>query len=196
MAGRIKSHYQGRVVVAGTFTVGGQNDLNLIRYLANGMHDTSFGTAGEVIIPGAASEQAVAIRAAGDKLLVASTAVDGGSSSLRVRRFSADGSHDTSFGAMGVAEVLGCTARDMLVLPDGRIVLLTNQSLLVRLTSTGAIDTLFGPSGAGKLSVFLGDSGVVGRIQLYSDYLIVVAGGDDGGMPGPGTFGVVARIWM
>lgn len=34
------------------------------------------------------------------------------------------------------------------------------------------------------------------RLHLYSDNLLLVAGGNDGGSPGPGTFGVIARIWM
>lgn len=191
-----------RILVAGTFTTGGQPNLLVLRYLADGTHDGSFGTAGEIVVPGSAGEQAVAIRAIGDKLLFASTSRDGGTTSFRVRRLCSNGMLDTSFGTAGIAEALvanGNTARDMVVLPDGRVVVLgeaSNQALLVRFTSKGAIDTLFGPSGTGQVSIFIGDNGAPGAIQLYGDHQIVLGGGDSGGTPGPGTFGVVARLWM
>lgn len=187
---------QGRLVVAGTLTTGGDTDLNVIRYRSDGTHDTAFGSVGEVIVAGAASERSVALRAFGRKLVLASSAVDAGVSSLRVRRFLADGTPDSSFGTMGIAEVVGAAPRDMVVLTDGRIVLLTEDSQLVRLTRSGALDRKFGPDGTGKVTVVFGEFGVPGGLQVYSDDQLLVSGGDAGGSPGPGTFGVVARYWM
>jgi len=37
---------------------------------------------------------------------------------------------------------------------------------------------------------------VPGGLAVYSEHLLLVAGGDAGGAPGPGTFGVVERIRM
>lgn len=184
----------GRVVVAGTFTGGGPTALIVIRYLASGAHDRRFGTAGEVIISGPASEQAVALRARGAKLYLASSASDAGHDRVRVRRLLADGSLDPSFGSGGIAEIPDRAALGMVVFPDGRIVVLTTQSTVVRLTARGAIDPRFGTNG--EVAVAFGDFSVPGGLQVYSEHLLLVAGGDAGGTPGPGTFGVVERIWM
>jgi uncharacterized delta-60 repeat protein len=192
----------GRLVVTGTFTMGEQTHLLVIRYLPNGTHDGSFGTAGEVVVPGAPSEQAVAIRTLCDKLLLASTAKHGGTTSFRVRRLFSNGMLDPSFGTGGVAQAMvasGNTARDMIVLSDGRVVVLGqagNRALLVRFTGKGAVDTLFGPNGTGQELIFIGDYGAPGAIEVYDDHRIVLGGGDSGGSPGPGTFGIVARLWM
>jgi hypothetical protein len=44
--------------------------------------------------------------------------------------------------------------------------------------------------------VFLGDDGVPASLEVYPDHRIVIGAGDEGATPGPGTFGVVARVWM
>jgi hypothetical protein len=98
-----------------------------------------------------------------------------------------------------VAVDAGQEARRMAVLPDGGIVVLGaagNEALLVRFTRRGERDTLFGPGGDGKVRIFLGDSGEPMAIEVYSSHQIVIGGGNSGGVPGPGTFGVVARLWM
>ena len=193
---------QERLVVAGTFTVGGQTDLVIRRYLADGRPDDAFGTMAQVIVPGVANERTAAVKMAGDKIVLASTSSDAGVASLRVRRFLATGEPDPAFGAQGLVElpvVAGTEARRMEVLPDGRIVVLGNagnQALLARFTSRGAIDTLFGPGGDGKVTVFIGDNGEPSALEVYGNHRIVIGGGNQGGVPGPGTFGVVGRLWM
>ena len=47
----------------------------------------------------------------------------------------------------------------------------------------------------GLLTILNGEN-VPGGLQVYSERLLLVAGGDAGGTPGPGTFGVVERISM
>ena len=184
----------GRVVVAGTFLGDGPAAVTVIRYLASGAHDPRFGTAGEVTFSGPASEEAIALRAHGARLYLASSSHDAGHDSVRVRRLLADGSLDASFGSGGVAEIPDRTALDMVVFPDGRIAVLTTRSSIVRLTASGAIDPRFGTGG--EISVSFGDASVPGGLQVYSEHLLLVSGGDAGGTPGPGTFGVVERIWM
>jgi uncharacterized delta-60 repeat protein len=186
--------HASHVVVAGTFVDGGPTALIVIRYLASGAHDPRFGTTGEVIIAGPASEQAVALRARGAKLYLASTASDAGQDRVRVRRLVADGSIDPGFGSSGIAEIPDRAALGMVVFPDGRIAVLTAQSTVVRLTASGAIDPLFGTNG--EVAVSFGDASVPGGLQVYSEHLLLVTGGDAGGTPGPGTFGVVERIRM
>jgi uncharacterized delta-60 repeat protein len=193
---------QARVVVAGTLTAAGQRDLVVRRYLADGMLDVAFATGGELLVQGADDEQAVAVITIGDRIVVAATASDGRVTRFRVRRLLATGELDASFGAEGVAEVdvaAGVEALDMAALPDGRIVVLGNaagEALLARFTRQGAVDTLFGPAGTGLTQLFIGDNGVPGAIEVYSEHLIVVGGGNQGGTPGPGTFGILARMWM
>lgn len=183
-----------RVVVAGTVLGGGPSALIVIRYLPSGRHDRRFGAAGQVMLSGPASEQAVALRARGGRLYLASTASDAGRDGVRVRRLLDDGSVDPSFGSRGVAEIPDRAALGMVVFPDGRIAVLTTQSTVVRLTARGAIDPLFGTSG--EVAVSFGDASEPGGLQIYSPQRLLVAGGDAGGTPGPGTFGVVERLRM
>ncbi len=193
---------QDRLVVAGTFTVGGQTDLVLRRYSPDGRLDATFGMNGQVIVPGAANERTAGVRMLGDKVVLASTAVDAGTTSFRVRRFLAGGELDAGFGVQGLAEArvdTGHEALRMVVLSDGRTVVLGaagNEALLVRFTSRGEADPLFGPAADGKVKLFIGDSGAPASIEVYSNHQIVIGGGNQGGVPGPGTFGVVARMWM
>jgi uncharacterized delta-60 repeat protein len=184
----------GHVVVAGTFVGAGPTALTVVRYLANGAHDPRFGTDGEVILSGPADEQAVALRARGAALYLASTATVAGRDSVRVRRLLADGSLDPRFASGGIAEIPDRAALGMVVFPDGRIAVLTTQSTVVRLTARGAIDPVFGTNG--EVAVSFGDASVPGGLQVYNEHLLLVTGGDAGGTPGPGTFGVVERIWM
>jgi uncharacterized delta-60 repeat protein len=197
---------QGRLVVAGTFWDAGQGDLVLRRYTAAGQLDAAFGamgqTMGQVIVPGLEDERAAGVRVQGDEIVLASTAVSGGAASFRVRRFLASGALDASFGANGLAEsrvAAGDHARRMVVLSDGSVLVLGvtgNRALLVRFTRRGEVDPLFGPGRDGKAVLDLGEHGAPRALEVYSRYRVVIGGGDEGGTPGPGTFGVVARMWM
>jgi uncharacterized delta-60 repeat protein len=191
---------QDRLVVAGTTITGGQGDLVVRRYLASGDLDPDFGAAGEVMVAGADDERAAAVALSGDLVIVAATAGSGAATSFRVRRFLTTGEPDPGFGTGGVAEVVvgDAVALDMVSLPDGRIVVLgdgAGEALLARFTRRGAVDTLFG-AGDGVIQLFIGDAGLPGAIEVYSDHLLVISGGNQGGTPGPGTFGIVARMWM
>ncbi len=192
---------QDRLVVAGTTVTGGQSDLVVRRYLASGDLDPDFGAAGEVMVAGADDERAAAVAVSGDLVIVAATAGSGASTSFRVRRFLATGEPDRGFGTDGLAEVVvgDAVALHMVSLPDGRIVVLgdgAGEALLARFTRRGAVDTLFGTGESGVARLFIGDAGLPGAIAVYSDHLLVISGGNQGGTPGPGTFGIVARMWM
>jgi hypothetical protein len=52
----------------------------------------------------------------------------------------------------------------------------SRDMLLVCLTATGQLDATFQRSG--------------------DNYKGILSGGDEGGTPGPGTFGVLIRMWM
>ncbi len=185
------------IVVAANFVKAGASNPFLVRYNRNGAHDATFGAAGQVVAANASGETAVRLRTASDKLVLASQA----NGSSNVRRYNADGSLDMTFGTAGVTDVPVANLRDMIVSPDGSIVLLGAvgnngvNGLLVRLTASGAVDTLFGSNGDGTSTIFIGDSGEPRSLGVYSEHQIMLGGGDNGGSPGPGTFGILARIW-
>ncbi|KYF51639.1 hypothetical protein BE04_31145, partial [Sorangium cellulosum] len=70
----------------------------------------------------------------------------------------------------------------------------TTTPLLVRYTCDGALDPAFGEGGV--LPVDLGEFGQLHTVEVVSDDQVLLGGGDVGMSPGPGTYGVVARMWM
>jgi|GEM_PF-6650771 len=194
---------QDRLVVAGSFNAGTDSDVFIRRYTSTGALDGAFGGNNGVIISGADSETASGVAIVGDKILVASSAGTTLGRRIRVRRYATDGTLDTTFGTQGVAEYApsnaGVTPLDLAVMPDGRILVLARDggtALVIRFTPNGAIDMLFGTANDGTATVNIGGSGRPECIEVYSEHLLLVGGGDEGGSPGPGTFGIVARMWM
>jgi uncharacterized delta-60 repeat protein len=192
---------QGRILIAGTFATEDQNDVLLLRYNDDGSHDASFGSAGEVVVSGPANERAVAVRADGDAIYLATMANEESDAFFRTRRYSESGDLDSAFGDQGIAELLvtDVDARDMVVLADGRVVMLgtsAGQAFFVRFKREGQVDTFFGPDGTGTVTVYIGDGGDPRALEAYSTHQIVFCGGNEGGVPGPGTFGIVGRMWM
>jgi len=145
----------GKILVAGTdasFTT--PNQLVMARYLGNGDLDPSFGTAGQVAVDNAGGGKTV-IQPDG-KIVVAGIIPNPGTCHFvpNVARFNADGSLDTGFGNGGIVRGFGdpCPLSAVMALqPDGKIVLAgratTSSGWVVRLTSSGAPDSLFGTAG-------------------------------------------------
>jgi uncharacterized delta-60 repeat protein len=191
-----------RIVVAG-FVENNTRDVVVVRYTKNGELDTTFGQSGVVVLgntEGSERGVAVAVRPDG-RIVVAGDATFEGISQVHVYQFLENGDPDPSFGVQGVSAVpnQGSDAtEDMAVLPDGRILVAGNSTPggpgLVRLTRDGAIDPYFGHEGLFPL--YLGDSGVVRGLEVLSNAKVLISGGNQGGTPGPGTFGVVVRMWM
>ncbi|WP_437587616.1 hypothetical protein [Sorangium sp. So ce1000] len=199
---------EGRILVVGEVdTGGGLTDGILARFLASGQPDTTFGTGGQLVFgTSAISEGTAAIAVLDDgRLLVTGSASHGGSADFEVRRFLADGAADPSFGDAGVV-ALPITdgddvAADGIVLPDGRILVVGNATggaapgpVLARYLRDGRLDRNFGTGGV--LSLYVGDSGSIQRAAVYPGHKVVVCGANQGGVPGPGTYGIVARLWM
>jgi uncharacterized delta-60 repeat protein len=198
---------QSRILVAGNTGPGGQGDLVVARYLQDGQPDVTFGVGGQRVIQGPSADERVAAAAvlADGRILVAGDSNANGNLDFQVRRLLADGSSDPSFGTDGVAtlSITGSddSAEDMIVLSDGRILVVGNAKdgamrgpLLARYTRNGKLDPHFGTGGV--LSLFVGDYGSIHCAAVYPGHKVVIGGGDEGGSPGPGTFGVVARLWM
>ena len=198
----------GRIVVAGSANIGGQHDMVLVRFTAGGDIDQSFGEGG-IVVAGdpLLDERAVAIGLSPDgSLVVAGDAAPlGGDRDFQVRMFLPDGSPALGFGEGGVATpaITGGDdqAEDMVVLPGGDVLVVGNsgewgawQPLAARYTCRGELDPTFGEDGVVELD--LGEYGVVRTVRRYSEDQVLLGGGDVGMSPGPGTYGVVARMWM
>ena len=170
----------GKIVVAGSSYNGANYDFALVRYNTNGSLDTTFNGTGKVTGPAATDNgYDVAVQADG-KILVGG--VQG--SDFAVTRFSTNGTVDTTFGTSGTAtvDIAGTFdyARAIVVQPDGKIVLAgsTNSDAdfaLVRLTSSGALDTTF--NGTGKVVTNFGATGELAYdLVLQADGKLVAVG--------------------
>ncbi|WP_438017648.1 hypothetical protein WMF18_00495 [Sorangium sp. So ce315] len=196
---------RGRLVVAGSVESGGQRDMVVLRLRPDGALDGSFGDQG-VIVAGDPwiDERAVAVALSPDGgVVVAGDAGPAGARDFQVRRFLPDGAPDLEFGEGGVAAwpTTGGDdqAEDMALLPGGAVVVAGNGGgaaapLLARYACDGALDPAFGDGGV--LAVDLGEFGVLRTVRVISGDQILLGGGDVGMTPGPGTYGVVARMWM
>ncbi|WP_437606773.1 hypothetical protein WMF20_38380 [Sorangium sp. So ce834] len=201
---------RGRVVVAGSVERDGQRDMIVIRLRRDGALDRSFGRGGAIVAgdPGI-DERAVALAVSPDGgLVVAGDAGAEGARDFQVRRFHPDGAPDLEFGDGGVAAwpTTGGddVAEDMALLPGGAVLVAgnggergeggTTTPLLARYTCDGALDPAFGDGGV--LPVDLGEFGQLHTVKVVSDDKVLLGGGDVGMSPGPGTYGVVARMWM
>ncbi|WP_437734375.1 hypothetical protein [Sorangium sp. So ce1335] len=198
---------RGRIVVAGSVEAGGQRDMVVLRLHPSGGLDASFGDRGVIVAgdPGL-DERAVAVALSPDgRVVVAGDAGPAGARDFQVRRFLADGAPDLQFGESGVAAwpTTGGDdqAEDMVLLPGGAVVVAGNGGdggaaapLLARYTCDGALDPAFGDGGL--LPVDLGEFGVLHTVRAISGDQVLLGGGDVGMSPGPGTYGVVARMWM
>ena len=163
------------------------NNVAAARFTSGGLLDTGFGNAGVVSFDfaGQSYAQAAAIQPDGKIIAVGGTAP----SSFALVRYSADGSLDPSFGALGrVTTVigLGSSANAMQLQPDGRIVTagyfyFTNFSgtvlglALARHNADGSLDTSFGTGG--KITTTFGTSyDFATGLALQADGKIVAVG--------------------
>lgn len=179
----------GRIVVAGQATVGGQYGTGLARFMPDGSLDTSFWGTGSRYI-GIASTPMQWVREMFDVTIqpdgkiVAAGQVNG----FAIIRVNPDGSMDTTFDGDGIAapNVSGSTsyARAVVVLADGRIVVAGDSYIdaarnydyaMVRLTSTGALDTTFDGDGI-SIAATGPSQDVPSQLLVTSDGKYVIAG--------------------
>jgi uncharacterized delta-60 repeat protein len=194
-----------RLLVAGFADFDGNRDMVVLRYTPDGQLDVTFGDRGVVRLSDpVAAERAMAIVARPNgRIVVAGTTNVGGALDFSVRQLLEDGKPDLDFGAMGVNEQPISPGddepTDMALLPDGRLVVVGNSKALgpvvVRYSRGGALDPYFG-DGAGVLAPYIGESGSLQAVEVYDKNKVLIAGGNAGGTPGPGTFGIVVRMWM
>lgn len=151
--------------------------LMILRYLADGVLDTSFGTNG-VLIGEQGRGFALAQQSDGKILLAGSSDGKG-----CIMRWNTDGSVDTSFGNNGWVSVsFGGSSewKGITILPDGNIIAcgrVNNNIALIKYASDGALDTAFGTNG--WVESALGSNSIAHTILLESDGHLLIAGKSD-----------------
>ncbi len=178
----------GKILVAGFTTNGAQRDFALVRYLADGTLDTSFGGGDGIVTTDIGSSSAdeawsMVVQTDGRIFLGGTSASD-----FAVVRYLVDGSLDTSFSSDGKATVdfSGVAGADsgygLALQADGKLVQ-TGSSLmgatldfsLTRYNTDGSLDTGFGTGG--KVITAIGSSfDIAQSVVIQSDGKIVVGG--------------------
>jgi uncharacterized delta-60 repeat protein len=178
----------GKIVVAGNSENVSTSEFVVLRFLANGQPDLSFGTAGKVrtkIDPFLNSLSAMTLQADSKILLAGMTGSNSGDFALL--RFNPDGSLDASFGNAGtVTTDIGTGSQDFAnaigLQADGKIVLAGQTSnqvgldfALARYNPNGSLDSSFGS--AGKVISDLGsDFELANALAFQTDGKVLAAG--------------------
>lgn len=166
----------GRIVLAGEATSGGQRVYMAARVRSNGAPDSSFGSGGVVMIPVGSNAWGMAIvRQPDGKLLVTGTAVVSSSHVVATVRLNGNGTLDSSFGAGGIAKFNGAGVNAMTLQSNGKILLAGVGASVVRLSANGSMDTTFGDRALAWAQTGTSDAANGITIQP-SDGKIVLAG--------------------
>jgi uncharacterized delta-60 repeat protein len=185
--------------------------FGLARYNANGSLDSSFGTGGKTATSiGNYQDYANAVFVQPDgKILVAGTSIHfdkrvNTNGDMALVRYNANGSLDTTFGTKGMVVTTFTKdssdfATDVTELTDGRIVVTGWVSdsagtdfALLRLSSTGALDTTFGTGGRVRIhvpSMNVKDQLPI-KLVVQTDGKMVVSGGAYGSV----SYATLARV--
>lgn len=184
----------GRVVVAGAIRIaGGDEELALVRFNADGSFDTDFGDGGRVVTrlsPNNDYARGVAVDSEGRIAVAGSDGTTAPFGRLCVMRYLADGSPDPDFGDDGVVTGLDYGGANGLTLDAADRLLITGTApgfqlpVVLRFLPDGSLDPAFGDCGEVVVSAGPGSVGALGRIRLDAADRIVVAGGLQ---PAPGV---------
>ncbi|MCB0156272.1 MAG: DUF11 domain-containing protein, partial [Anaerolineae bacterium] len=180
----------GKIVIAGNTN----GHAMLGRYNADGSLDTSFGTAGKVIVDKAGTSDTFGsvIVLPDGKLLIGASTYSGGATDCVLTRYNNDGSLDTSFGAGGkvITDINyrdGCGA--MTLQADGKVIRTGATSgedfisdiSLMRYNDDGSLDPSFGTDGIVTTDFGSPNEGASG-ITIQANGQILVAGYVTNGM--------------
>lgn len=196
---------RGRLVVVGFDDFDGNRDMVVLRYTADGQLDMTFGERGVVWLgtPTGTDHAMDIVARPNGRMVVVGTTDASSRLNFSLYQLIEDGKPDPEFGDMGANQQPispgNDVPADMALLPDGRLVVVGNSSTLgpvvVRYTRGGALDPYFG-DGDGVMNPYIGESASLQAVEVYSKNKVLIAGGNAGGTPGPGTFGIVVRMWM
>lgn len=179
----------GKMVLAGHSLAGGARRIAVLRFLADGQPDSSFGSGGVALLDSPnGDDQAAALWLQEDGILVAGRTFSGGDNDMLLLRLNADGTPDTGFGTGGrfQADFEGAddTAQALAVDALGRLVVAgmatqdgTRSAAVLRCLADGSPDMSFGNSGRATFAPPIGASACEGRdLVLQSSGRIVVGG--------------------
>lgn len=185
----------GKIVVTGFSSNGTNTDFAVARYTTAGVLDGTFGTGGKVTtnINGDDVPEAIAINNTDGTITIAGTSNSSGNGNFSVVRYTSGGVLDATFGTGGVTTVdIGSgtddQAHSLAVQTDGKLIIggttkpsANKDVVLLRLTTTGALDATFGTGGkvTANYDVSVNSDDDCRSIALQSDGKIVVGGSVD-----------------
>ena len=156
----------GRIVLAGKCTDGPLTQFAIMRLTSDGNTDTSFGTAGKVLLSFGSStsryDEAHAVKLLpGGKIAIAGAEDSGG---IAIAVLNHDGTTDSAFGTDGkvitdISDDAYAYAKDLAIQPDGRLAVIaasaaasnyTESLLVLRYNQDGTLDSTFGTTGIYK----------------------------------------------
>jgi uncharacterized delta-60 repeat protein len=185
----------GKIVVAGTTFSDGLyiNDIAVVRYLTNGILDTTFGIDGISITDVDMNEDTgyAMVVQNDDKIVVAGQSSNSTNEDILVIRYSSEGYVDASFGDNGIVTTAIHTGHDVgravAMQDDGKIVVagwcetgeyshvMKRDFALVRYNNDGTLDASF--DGDGLVTTAIGTIFDIGQaVAIQSDGKIIVAG--------------------
>jgi len=170
----------GNIVVAGSASFGGSNQVALARFQTNGTLDATFGSGGVVTTSLGetnASAADVAVQADG-RIVVAGSASFGFDGWLLASRYQTNGTLDTSFDGDGLVWATNANAAAIVLQADGKMVMAGdagNDTGLFRFNPDGSPDTGFGTGGRVQTALSVAVDSARG-VALQADGKIVVAG--------------------
>ncbi len=182
---------EGRILVGGSSenASGGDIDMALAMYLSDGSLDSSFSGDGlhKTSIGGSDVIHALALQPDG-KILAATTRLLNGNSDIAIVRYLPNAALDTDFGTFFGTTLIDLgsnqdVVNDMVLLPDGKIVLVGSKGggsdgdfMLIRFTEGGLVDSTFGTDGI-VITDFDGKEDFGYAVALQSNGNLVVVGG-------------------
>jgi uncharacterized delta-60 repeat protein len=183
----------GKIVVSGTVDGPDNTDFAVVRYMPNGALDAGFSNDGVAVADfDRNDDEAAAVAVSGEGIvIVAGRAKVGGDFDFAALALTPDGSFYSGFSGDGKVAI-GFDSidygEDVLILPDGRILLFGdildddfgtfNEWIFAfaRLNANGSLDTSFDRDG--KLTTDIGSTAHAGRFIRQSDGKIVAVGTD------------------
>ena len=181
----------GRFLVGGEGNAGGYAQHGVIRFMADGTVDDSFGRDGRASVDfGRLSHiHAMALQADGKLVMVGESYGGTNSARLAMARLNTDGTLDTTFGTAGLVQAsYGETTNThaVVIAPDGTITVGgylvesingdASACFVARYRSTGAADTSFGSHGVTIVAVGSGHENYCHSLARQDDGMIVLAG--------------------
>jgi uncharacterized delta-60 repeat protein len=184
----------GKIIATGVSLASNQNNLTVLRFEKNGIIDSSFGKNGIVFIGMQGNDifgKAIAIQPDG-KIIVAGTFVHNDLSNnyeaIIVARLKPDGQLDSTYNGIGLNLLRSLDynsyATSLVLLPDGKMFVGGGafkyagdaKFIVVKTTSSGALDSTFGKKGIGAVSFTNIDYSAVNAMGVQANGKIILGG--------------------